>query len=304
MSFINPKIDFAFKKIFGSPESKNILISFLNALLYQGEAIIKDLEIIDPYLAAQIFGVKDSYLDVRATLDHNSTVIIEMQVINVQAFGKRVLYNAAKTYSLQLTRGKLYQRLQPVIALSITDFQMFENHPEVISRFVFKEEKYLFTYPQNQIELVFVELPKFNKNLAEVETITDKWVYFLKNTADLETIPEKMGIVPEIQSAFNIANDTNLTLEEFNELQRQEFYIQDQQGAVEFAVNQAVNHATKQTQISLIMRLLRRKIGTIETEIETRISQLSIEQLENLGDAVLDFITTQDLNTWLDTYSR
>ncbi|MFM6400461.1 PD-(D/E)XK nuclease family transposase, partial [Planktothrix sp.] len=51
MRFINPKTDFAFKKIFGSSESKDILISFLNALVYNSEPIIQDLEIFDPYLS-------------------------------------------------------------------------------------------------------------------------------------------------------------------------------------------------------------------------------------------------------------
>ena len=37
MSFISPKIDYAFKKIFGSEESKEILISFLNAIIYDGK---------------------------------------------------------------------------------------------------------------------------------------------------------------------------------------------------------------------------------------------------------------------------
>jgi hypothetical protein len=48
MRFISPKTDFAFKKIFGSTDSKNILISFLNAILYRGQPIVKDLEIINP----------------------------------------------------------------------------------------------------------------------------------------------------------------------------------------------------------------------------------------------------------------
>ncbi len=47
MRFISPKTDFAFKKIFGSTESKPILISFLNAIIYKGKKVIKDLEIID-----------------------------------------------------------------------------------------------------------------------------------------------------------------------------------------------------------------------------------------------------------------
>ncbi|MFN6066629.1 MAG: PD-(D/E)XK nuclease family transposase, partial [Pseudanabaena sp.] len=45
MIFINPKIDFAFKKIFGSEDSKDILISFLNALIYEAQPVIQDIEI-------------------------------------------------------------------------------------------------------------------------------------------------------------------------------------------------------------------------------------------------------------------
>ena len=81
MRFINPKIDFAFKKIFGSAQSNDILISFLNALLYEGRSIIESLEILDPYLGPQIAGVKNSYLDVKALLNDGTFVIIEMQVL-------------------------------------------------------------------------------------------------------------------------------------------------------------------------------------------------------------------------------
>ncbi|MEL7039641.1 MAG: Rpn family recombination-promoting nuclease/putative transposase, partial [Cyanobacteria bacterium J06592_8] len=78
MRFINPKTDYAFKKIFGSAESKNILISFLNALIYEGNSIIEDLEIINPSLPPQLEGLKDTYLDVKAKLKNGTLVIIEM----------------------------------------------------------------------------------------------------------------------------------------------------------------------------------------------------------------------------------
>jgi predicted transposase/invertase (TIGR01784 family) len=68
MIFINPKIDFAFKKIFGSEDSKDILISFLNALIYEEKPVIQDLEILNPYLAPKIRGVKDTYLDIKARI--------------------------------------------------------------------------------------------------------------------------------------------------------------------------------------------------------------------------------------------
>ena len=126
MKFINPKTDFAFKKIFGSDQSKDILISFLNSILYEEKNVIEDVEILNPYQAPPIRGIKDTYLDVRAKINGGKTVIIEMQVLNVEGFEKRILYNAAKAYSIQLETGENYNLLNPVIALTITDFTMFE----------------------------------------------------------------------------------------------------------------------------------------------------------------------------------
>ncbi len=47
MPFISAQTEFGFKKIFASPQSKNILISFLNAMLYDAQPTIEDLKIID-----------------------------------------------------------------------------------------------------------------------------------------------------------------------------------------------------------------------------------------------------------------
>ncbi len=59
--------------------------------------------------------------------------------------------------------------------------------------------------------MVFVELPKFHKSLEELETITDKWIYFLKEAPSLDIIPDKMGEVAEINRALSIANSANLS---------------------------------------------------------------------------------------------
>ncbi|WP_317615820.1 Rpn family recombination-promoting nuclease/putative transposase [Phormidesmis priestleyi] len=190
MVFISPKTDFAFKKIFGSKKSKDILVSFLNAVLYDGQDILQDLEILDPYQAPRIKGVKDSYLDVKAVTADYKTVIIEMQVLNALGFEKRILYNAAKAFSIQLDVGESYNLLNPVIALTITDFEMFPNSPKVISRYRLKETEELTDYTSG-IELVFIELPKFNKSLEELETLTDKWVYFLKSANKLPSVPPR-----------------------------------------------------------------------------------------------------------------
>jgi predicted transposase/invertase (TIGR01784 family) len=236
MQFINPKIDFAFKKIFGSEESKAILISFLNGILYQGKATIQDLEMLNPDQAPKITGIKDSYLDVKARITGDKTVIIEMQVLNVESFEKRILYNAAKAYSIQLSVGEDYHLLNPVIALTITDFEMFSSddlnkHKKVISCYRLKEKDGLTDY-SDDIELFFVELPKFRKSLKQSETLTDKWLYFLKSAKSLESIPDSMQNIPELKQAFEIAQVSNLDRIELENLEKREQVLHDSRNAI------------------------------------------------------------------------
>jgi predicted transposase/invertase (TIGR01784 family) len=295
MRFIDPKIDFAFKKIFGSSDSKDILINFLNAILYEAQPLIEDLEIIDSQPENPTLGTQETRLDVKATINGDRIALVEIQLINVPSFGNRVLYNAAKSYSQQLTGKDRYERLKTVISLKIADFEMFDNQPEFMSRFVFQEKEQQFECPDTEIELVFIELPKFSKELAALETTADQWIYFIKNTSTLETVPETLSAVTEIQKAFRIAREDNFTQEELKELQKQKLWIQDQQIAIEIAREQV----TKTAQLSLILRQLVRRLGTIQPETENCIRQLSVEELENLGEAVVDFNHPSDLTVWL-----
>ncbi|MFM6197490.1 MAG: Rpn family recombination-promoting nuclease/putative transposase [Planktothrix sp.] len=278
MRFINPKTDFAFKKIFGSSESKDILISFLNALVYNSESVIQDLEIFDPYLSAKITGLKDTYLDVKAQLNTGEIVIIEMQVLNVEAFTKRVLYNAAKTYSLQLDAGQGYRFLKPVIALTITDFIEFKNTDEFISRFVFKEKIHNFNYSENDLELVFVELPKFQKSLEQLETLTDKWIYFMQSARLLESVPETLESVPQIQRAFQIANQTNLTREELDEVEKRELFLQDQINAITLAKQEGQAEGRTEKAVEIARQLL----NILDDETISRTTGLSLEAIQRL----------------------
>ncbi len=235
--FINPKTDFAFKKIFGSKKSKDILISFLDAILYQGQGAIADLEILDPYQAPRIQGIKDSFLDVKATLQDQRTVIIEMQVLNVLGFEKRVLYNAAvgaNSYSPLQKVGDDYALLNPIIALTITDFEMFPHSPKVISSFALREKDKLTNY-SDDIELVFVELPKFTKQLEELTSLSDKWIYFLKHANKLQSVPSTMEQEPAINHAFQVAKQSRLTRKELEILEQRELVLHDNRNAIRYA---------------------------------------------------------------------
>ncbi|CAD5977052.1 hypothetical protein PCC9214_04252 [Planktothrix tepida] len=290
MRFINPKTDFAFKKIFGSEDSKDILISFLNSILYPDNPQIEDLTILNPYQAPKIRGIKDTYLDVKATITGNKTVIIEMQILNIEGFEKRILYNAAKAYSIQLKSGEDYTLLNPVIAVTITDFEMFPHLDKVISRFVLKEKEFLVDYLIYDIELVFVELPKFNTSINELETLTDKWIYFIKSAKTLETVPQTMAQIPELQKAFTIANETTLTPEELEDLEKREIYIYDQRNAIkkavrlarEEALKQGIEQGIEQGKEESKLEIARQLIGLLDDQTISQTTGLSIEQIQQL----------------------
>lgn len=294
MIFINPKIDFAFKKIFGSEDSKDILISFLNALIYEAQPIIQDLEILNPYLAPKIRGVKDTYLDIKAKIidsqtKEERTVIIEMQVLNIEGFEKRILYNAAKSYSIQLTTGQGYNLLNPVIALTITDFVMFADLPNVTSRFILKEKDFLIDYPIYDIELIFVELPKFKKELIELENIIDKWLFFLNNARKLQDIPLTMDNIPELKKAFYIANQANLNLDELEEQEKSEIFIQDQRGAITKAAKESLEQGRQEGRQEGLQQGLRLKaeeiarkmLGVLDDRAIADMTGLTLEEVQS-----------------------
>jgi len=282
MRFINPKTDLAFKKIFGSDSSREILADFLDSLLYGHRGVIADVEIINPWLAPKIRGVKDTYLDVRARLKDGRQVIIEMQVLNVEGFEKRILYNAAKAYSVQLPSGGDYADLSPVIALTLTDFVMFQGLGPYLSRFTLKEKDFLLDYPQDDLELVFVELPKFGKSLGELESQAERWLYFIRHAKDLTAIPAEFQADPPLRHAFDLANAAQLSPEEEEDLEKREIFIHDQRNAIIKATKQGIEQGIAQGALAERMAIARKLLDVLDDATLAAKTGLAAEDVARL----------------------
>ncbi|MDJ0696441.1 DUF4351 domain-containing protein [Mastigocoleus sp. MO_188.B34] len=55
----------------------------------------------------------------------------------------------------------------------------------------------------------------------------------------------------------------------------------------------------KKSELRLVMRLLNRRIGSVNPQLEPKLQGLSLSQLEDLGEALLDFTSETDLVNWL-----
>jgi predicted transposase/invertase (TIGR01784 family) len=281
MQFLDVKTDYAFKRVFGSQQSKPILIAFLNALLeYEGEHAITELEIVDPYQIPLLKGMKDTYVDVKAKLANGSRIIIEMQVLNVEGFEQRILYNAAKQYSTQLKRGEAYHLLNPVIAITFTDFILFDQ-PELQQRYQTSyrllEKEHYIEY-SGDIELVFIELTKFKQTLEQLQGIREQWIYFIKHAGDLEFIPESLD-APEITHAFELVNESAMTPEELELQHKRHDFILLQRGSLEKAHAEGQDAGKYQKAIEVAKKLI--KIMENDEEIAT-ITGLMPEEVKAL----------------------
>ncbi len=288
MRFLDVKTDLAFKKVFGSTESKPILISFLNAILYTDQnKKIEDLTIVDPYAIPLLKGMKDSYVDVKAVLNDGTQVIVEMQVLNHAGFEQRILINAAKHYALQLKKGQTYSLINPVIALTIADFTMFKEEElkdSVLTRFKLLEQQHFIKY-SDDIELVFVELPKFNKPFEALETISDQWIYFLKHAGEMEMIPKTFD--PCLSEALSFIDESNMSEAELEEQYKRKEFIYIQKSSLELAKQQGLKKGIKEGLEKGIKEGLEkgikeglekgRKEGEIKANEETAIKLLALE---------------------------
>ena len=290
MKFLDVKTDYAFKRVFGSEQHKDILISFLNSIV-DLKYKIKDLEIIDPYNIPMLKGMKDTYVDVKARLENDEIVIIEMQILHHDGFEKRILYNVAKNYSKQLEKGDNYHLLNPVIAITIVDFIMFENTRKVITYFKLIEKNDFIEY-SGDIELIFIELPKFNKKLQECKTIQDKWIYFIKNAGSLEYMPKNLD--KEIKKALELANEANLTEEELEIQHKRKEFIMIQKAAIskatregkeeglkegkEKGLKEGIKKGEKKAKIKIAKNLL----DVLDDETISQKTGLTIQEIENL----------------------
>lgn len=177
---LNPKIDFVFKKIFGSEEHPEVLISFLNAVLKQKNKIV-EVEIKNSDIEKAYIEDKFSRLDVKAKTNNKEIINIEIQLKNEYNMIQRSLYYWSKLYEDQLNEGDRYDKLSRTICINILDFKYLKNN-RFHNGYRLKEIETNEELTDLQ-EIHFIEIPKLKKLSTEEEVIDmlEGWVEFLRD---------------------------------------------------------------------------------------------------------------------------
>jgi len=234
--FADPKTDFVFQRIFGSEEHKPALLGFLNDLLELDDAHrIQSVSLLPPEQRPKVSELKYSIVDVKCVDLQGTTYVVEMQVLNVEAFEKRVMYNVAKAYTNQLDAGQVYPELNDVIGISICDFELWPRKEgfgvPMLSRWRMQEQK-SGTLGLSQLQLVFLELPKYES--AEPRSLVEKWAYFFREAESLTAVPEVLAHPPVVE-ALEAARTAHFTTAEWDAYIAAGMAIQNERGALSLA---------------------------------------------------------------------
>jgi len=215
--YINPFTDYGFKRIFGMEANKDLLIDFLNQLLEGQEKPIIDLK----YLPTEHLGATEydrrAVFDLYCTTSDGDYFLVEMQMAAHKFIKDRTLFYATFPVQSQAKKGDWDFNLKKVYAVGILKFCFDEasgTSPfdvKTVAQLHNSQSKELF---YDKLNLIFLEMPKFNKSWQECETRFEKWLYLLKNLPLLDRMPEKLK-EQIFTKLFEIAEISKMNAEEY-----------------------------------------------------------------------------------------
>ncbi len=257
--------DYAFKKIFGTEENKDILTEFICLITKMNEADFEELTIENTELPLKFFDDKASRLDIKITLKNGQKIDIEMQNLWFDYYAKRTIYYWTELFTENFKRGDDYWKLNKCIAINILNqpFKLSEKMHSVYHIL----EKESHTVLDDVLEIHFLDLTKLpEKKRNKLEN----WLLFIQTDKQ-----EVRDMLSENDAYLQKANDT-----------MNDFYASEQERAMYKAacryesdrvsmINESMRKGIQQTAINM-------RKENCDPEFIARMTGLSIEEIKRL----------------------
>ena len=209
MQFLPLKMDFVFKFVFTN--DLGALASLISSILFpNGDKKLEVIEIISSEIIPIFKNGKRTFLDLKLLCkilpsEDENYIQVELQIAEQSGYIQRSLYYASGLIQHQLKAGESYFQLTPIIQINILDFSLLPGE-SIVSRFLLKE-KDSNTILTEDFQMIYVELPKFQKTkIEDLQTEAEIWFYLLNNIQNL-TEKSRMEILkkkPDLKNAFGV----------------------------------------------------------------------------------------------------
>ena len=278
-TLLSPKVDFVFKKIFGSEENKSVLISFLNATLKPKKEIVSvDLKNTD--IEKEYLKDKFSRLDVKATTSNKETINIEIQLKNEYDMIQRSLYYWSKIYEEQIQEGDSYSNLNRTVCINILNYNYLKN-----DRFhnIYRLKEIETNEELTDIEEIhFIEIPKLRElNLNDEADMLEVWIEFLRDP-ESEVIRNIEMSNEEVRKAKDKLYKLSQSKKDRELYFLREKSIRDEISALSKAKEEGIEQGIQQNKKEIVLNLY--KLGLTIEQISAGVC-LSIDEVKNILDS-------------------
>ena len=286
--YINPFTDYGFKKLFGEEPNKDLLLDFLNVLLQEEQGEIKALT----YLKNEHLGTgeldRKAIFDLYCENEKGEKFIVELQKTKQNFFKDRTVYYSTFPIREQAKRADWNYELKAVYTVAILDF-VFDEDKQDTAKFRYDikltdiETKAVF---YDKLTFIYLEMPKFNKTVEELETRFDKWLYVIRNLNRLDKVPDKLR-ERVFEKLFETAEIARFTPDQVRSYEDSLKYYRDMKNSLDTAREEGLmegreagrEEGREQREIEIAKEMIR---AGEPVEKIIRFTGLTLEQIEKL----------------------
>jgi predicted transposase/invertase (TIGR01784 family) len=281
--YINPFTDYGFKRLFGEEPNKDLLLDFLNELLKHEQGKITELT----YLKSDKLGSSEE--DRRAVFDlycqneRGEKFIVELQKTKQKFFKDRTVYYSTFPIREQAQRGSDWSfELKAVYTVAILDFVFDEdqNEPDKFRYDVKLTDTETCQVFYDKLTFVYLEMPKFQKDIKDLTTKFEKWMFVIRNLNKLDRIPDELreGIFERL---FEVAEIARFSPEEVQAYEDSLKSYRDLKNSLDTAYEEGIEQGIEQGIKQVAINGIKQGKGD---ELIMELTGLSSEQIEYLKE--------------------
>ena len=290
--FIDPRVDWAFKRIFGSEDTKECLITFLNGL-FEDELVIKDVT----FAKTEKLGLRPDdrgvVFDVYCITNEDKHIIVEMQKKEQEYFADRALYYTARAIVQQGVRGIWDYHLAPVYTVCFMDFVSSSPMLKEFRTDLVLTDLQTRQRVSDRMRIVYLQLPLFDKHTeAECMDIFDCWIYIMKNMNMFEQMPfsEKYPVFRKLAEIGDLRKLSREELELYDEdiKNMRDIYatrkFDEKRGmekGMEIGMAKGIAKGMEKEKLATAHRLL--SMGLSDEQVST-VTELSLKEIQKLKE--------------------
>lgn len=285
-TFLDPKSDIVFKKIFG--QHPDLIKSFLNSIMpFSEDGLIETIEYLALEQSPRIPVMKNTIVDVKCTDQMGRVFIVEMRMQWCDSFSKRLLFGASKAYVQQINAGEGYCSLCPVYGLGIINDVFDKQSSDWFHHYrqvnIQKPEKIL-----EGLELIFIELPKFTPQSFMQKRLGVLWLRFLKEFKLIQShIPEEFLQDPTLSKAVELTQESSYSKAE---LESYDYYldaVRTMKTIQHDAFYTGEKSGEKMGEVMAAQKIARNMLKeNMDRELVAQITGLSLEEIDKLKSSL------------------